>query len=693
MTRVRITALFLVFLAPAGAQTFERLSGTGLPDVTWAPAWGDYDRDGRLDLAAYSGSGRTELFRNRGDGTFEGVAGAAGISAVGRAHAWADFDGDGWLDLYVVVQNGPNHLYWNNRCGAFLEMAGPAGVAGSADTDFNASWADFNSDGLCDLYVTGIAGARLYRNLGDRSFADVTEETGVRGARDAFAPAWGDYDGNRRADLFLDHVQGADGRSRLFRNRGDGAFDEVGEAAGVSRANFPYGAGWADYDNDGWLDLFVAMQQVERNRLFRNRGNGAFDDVSATSGVRPSGRRSWGGVSWGDYDNDGWIDLAVGDLSGPDQLFRNLGDGRFADRSVEEGIDQTLPGSSLVLADPDGDGRLDLMSSGGGLYANRGAGGHWLAVRAIGNQSTKDALGTRILVTAGGRSFLREIQSGSSYAGQAGIPGLVHFGLGDAATVSRLEVRWPSGETTVLAGLAADREVTVIEAGPGNTRVGRDVRVDLTPSLAVVFSAVRAPGTTELSALQDTPPAPAGYELIPWDPEDAGSLGFRIETTAEVEGSVTLLVRAPAGGDEPALVQWQPDGSGQLLGSSPWCPAPGWLAGSAPGAGLFAVARPALPVSVRIEPEVLERSSFRKDAVVTAFVTLPPQVAPGDVDASAWVLSGARALSQHAAGERLVLKFLRRDLSIESGTEVTLVLSGRTTSGRALSGSDRVRVR
>lgn len=692
MTRLRLQALFLILLAPAGAQTFEPVSGTGLPEVSWAAAWGDYDRDGRLDLAAYSGTGRTELFRNRGDGTFEGVSDVAGISVVGRAHAWVDFDGDGWLDLYVVVQSGPNHLYWNNRCGAFLEVAGPAGVAGSPDIDFNASWSDFDSDGLADLYVTGNPGANLYRNLGDRTFADVTETAGVRGAGAAFSSVWGDYDDDRRSDLFLDHVFGSTGRSRLFRNRGDGAFDEVGEAAGVWPAHFPYGAGWADYDNDGRLDLFVAMQQLEKNRLFRNRGDGTFDDVSTTSGVRPAGRRSWGAVSWGDYDNDGWIDLAVGDLSGPDQLFRNLGDGTFADRSAQEGISQTLPGSSLVLADQDGDGRLDLMSSGGGLYANRGAGGHWLAVRAIGNQSTKDALGARVLVTAGGRTYLREVQSGAAYAGQAGVPGLVHFGLGGAATVSRLEVRWPSGATTALTGIAADREVTAIEAGPGNTRVGEDVRVDLTPWLAVVFSAVRAPGTTEVSAVQDGPPPPLGYQLVPWDPGNPGLPRFRIDTTAEVEGSVTLLVRTPAGADEPALVFWGSDGSGQLLGSSPWCPAPGWLAGTAPGVGLFAVARPALPVSIRIEPEVLERNSFRKDAVVTAFVTLPGGLAPGDVLASAWVLSGARVLSQNVAGGRLVLKFLRRDLSIDGAGDVTLELSGRTTSGRALSGRDRVRV-
>lgn len=701
---ISIVLFFALAGATARAQTFAPIDSPQLPSHAWGIAWGDYDRDGRADFVGrWFEPDRSRLFRNLGGFAFEEVTDRVGISAQGRAHAWADYDGDGWLDLYVVVQGGPNRLYRNERCGGFADVAIAAGVAGTADeSDFNAAWADHDGDGRADLYVTGMSGGRLFRNLGDGTFADVTLLAGIPGYDRAFSLAWGDANDDGLPDLFLTHIFGRS--NALYENLGSGAFRERAGEAGVADAALPYGPAWADYDGDGRLDLFVAMKLAGKSALFRNRGDGGFHDRSDAAGVRIPGRKTWGSASWGDFDLDGWIDLVAGDSGthpGPIQVFRNRGNGSFEYISDREGFTSgAVSGPSVLLGDADGDGAPDLYAGQGGLYANRGPRGAWLAVRLVGNRSTKDALGARVVVRAGGRAIVREISSGTGYATQDGAPGWAHFGLGAATRADSIEVRWPGGSRTVRADLALNRVLTLIEGPDGNTRTGRAVRVDLSSSVAIVFDAVTVEGSTVLSAAaaDGGPPPPVGYDPVEFEAvEGTLSSRFRITTTAETRGDAVLLVRMDSPLENLALVHWDESGVGSSESPLPTCVEPGWRAYRAPGPGLFALSLAPVSVTVRVEPETLEwfGSGERSgQAVVTAFVTLPSSTAVADIDPTSWRLAGAPVVRSTRAGEgRIVLHFLRRDLELPGASGSTLlVLEGRTLSGRGLVGSDRVRV-
>ncbi len=674
--RIPVAAsLFALFLsAAAPAQTFVADPAAGLPSG-WAMAWADYDRDGDLDVAGGFPGGT--LFRNLGDGTFLDVTIEEGLENGGRAHAWADYDGDGWLDLFVVL-GGANRLYRNLRCGGFVEVAPEAGLTGPIGSDFNAAWADYDGDGRPDLFLAFGTGL-LYRNLGDGTFVDVTVDAGLVGQPGdygLFTGVWGDYDDDRRPDLFITHVTGRP--CRLYHNRGDGAFDEVTFAAGVQRAFNPYGVGWGDYTGDGRLDLFASMQVRGANVLYANRGDGTFEFTGNTSGVRLPGRSGWGGAVWGDYDNDGWLDLLSADLRTGDLLFRNRGDGTFEERGALEGFAQRSS-TSAVLADADGDGDLDAFTSGSGFLRNVGGAGKSVSVRLLGNRSGKDGLGARVIASVGGRTIVREVSSGSAYAGQDGVPGTVHLGIGPAMKIDRLEVLWPAGATTVDWAVPSGTTATFVEPPPGNTLEGERRRVDLTAEVAVVFEVVAAEGTTVLGLDPDGPPAPPGWEVLS---------AFRLDTTADVRGET--WIEAAARDADVALLGWDAGGHAYPLEIAPVCPFPGRVAGVATGFVRFALARRPLPIDVRIEPETIERRSTRKDSIVTAFVTVPEGVEP---DPAAWRLAGAPAFRIHGGGRKLLLQFYRREMALPSvdGPHRFWVV-GRTRDGRNLAGSDVVRV-
>ncbi len=498
----------------------------------------DYDGDGLADLylvnagptPGYAGPPiRDALYRNLGDGKFRDVTAAAlpETGPYGMGVTFGDYDGDGDTDVYVT-QFGPNRLLANRGDGSFEDVTGRAGV-GDPRWSASAAFGDADGDGDLDLYVTNYVdftyanhkwcGDRqmgiqaychpdvydgvpdsLYLNRGDGTFVDASRERLAksddhwRREGKGLGVLFTDYDGDSRPDIY---VANDSTPNFLWHNLGAGRFEDRGlfaggafNADGKTEAGMGVAAG--DADRDGRLDLFVTNLDLETNTLYRNRGEGLFEDATFTSGVGPP---SWLLVGFGtafvDYDLDGWLDLVVANghiidnvaeirddmtWAQPSLLLRNRGGGTFAEVTRQAGTALATPAVSrgLAVADYDADGDPDLLltrnQGPAALLRNDGpAEGRWLGVHLVGSASGTDAYGTRLRVAAGGLDLVEEHRSASSYLSQS--EPACRFGLGRAARVEELEVRWPSGRSQRFHDLPVDRELVVVEEGA--PRAGR----------------------------------------------------------------------------------------------------------------------------------------------------------------------------------------------------------------------------
>jgi enediyne biosynthesis protein E4 len=484
----------------------------------------DYDNDGYQDLYVVNSAplpGFTvdvppinALYHNNGDGTFADVSGQAGVGdrGYGMGVCAGDYDNDGHTDLYVT-NFGPNVLYHNSGDGTFEDVTAHAGV-GDARVGSSAAFADWDADGDLDLYVGNYAkfsvetnkdcfqgetqvycdpaqydgdSGVFYRNHGDGTFADVTRQVGgYTEAGRQLGVVFGDYDNDGDVDLYVAN----DGMANfLFRNQGNGVFKEVGMVSGTAlneggRPEAGMGTDFGDYDNDGDLDIVVCNFQWESCRLFENDGSGFFSDATFGSQVgEPTLSVLTFGTDFFDYDNDGDLDLYMANghvndnaqvfdsaVSYPqrDQVFRNEGNGTFADVSDSSGpgLDLVMVGRGAAFGDYDNDGDIDVFVSNnnqrGVLLRNDGRGPtHWITLRMVGTVSNRDGIGARIKVTAGDLVQMEEVRSGSSYLSQNDLR--VHFGLGQRELIDRIEIRWPSGIAQVLERVPADQFLVIEE--------------------------------------------------------------------------------------------------------------------------------------------------------------------------------------------------------------------------------------
>jgi hypothetical protein len=501
--------------ASAARHVAETLSGGGVLF--------DADADGWLDVLLVDGGSPTEpavaararhrLFRNRGNGTFEDVSARAGLvgTGYGMGACAADYDGDGHVDLYLT-QLGPNALFHNNGDGTFSDRTRAAG-AGADTFSTSCAFSDVDADGDIDLFVAtyvdvsgpvktcGSPRVRtycrpdvfrglpelLFVNQGNGTFVEAGQRSGVGApAGKGLGVVAGDVDDDGRADLFVANDMTP---NLLQRNQGQGLFREAALTAGVAvagdgKVRGGMGTDLADYDGDGRLDLVVTNFEFEGHNLFRNLGDGVFADASYQSGVAVATLPFVGfGVALLDYDNDTDLDLAIanGHVLDNTSLVRassryeqrnlllvNDGGGFFRDARTAAGPGFALEKVSrgLVAGDVDNDGDLDLLVTNNGQSADllRNDGGHRrgaLSVRLVGRHSNRDGIGARVRASVGGRVQVREVKAGSSYLGQGDTR--VHVGLGGAAVVDRLEIRWPSGVTEVMAAVAGGQVVTVTE--------------------------------------------------------------------------------------------------------------------------------------------------------------------------------------------------------------------------------------
>ncbi len=493
-------------------------------------AFFDYNNDGYLDIyvvngADLSGKGVSPgnvLYRNNGNKSFTNISftnitrtAGVGNQGFGMGVCTADYDNNGYQDLYVT-NFGANVLYRNNNDGTFTNVTASAGVG---DTRWGSScaFADYDNDGDLDLYVAnyldltlvkqnmwcgrheegyrtychpdnyeGVADV-LYRNNGNGTFTNVTQAAGVSNPTGkGLGVVFADYDNDGDADIFVANDSTA---NFLYQNNGNGIFTEVGVLSGVAyngngQAEAGMGTDFADYDNDGLLDIFVTNFDFETNTLYRNQGGGFFVDTTALAGLGEDREPYMGwGTKLFDYDNDGDKDLFIvnGHLQDniqlysdatthgqSNQLFRNNGGSRFTEVTLDSGqnlLAKTV-GRGTAFGDYDNDGDTDIFIVNNGQEAMllRNDGGnrnHWLMVKTVGTKSNRDGIGARVKVVAGALTQVAEVRSGSSYLSEND-PRLL-FGLGSQAKVDQVEIRWPSGIVETFKNVAANQLLTLTE--------------------------------------------------------------------------------------------------------------------------------------------------------------------------------------------------------------------------------------
>lgn len=490
----------------------------------------DYDGDGYPDIFFVNGAPipslkkdgpqyENRLYHNNGDGTFSDVTDKAGVRGDGydMGVAVGDYDNDGRPDLYVVGVT-KNRLYHNNGDGTFTDVTDKAGVGG-ANYDGKkmwsvaAAWVDYNNDGLLDLFVTNyvkwevnkdpeclVAQVRnycspllykplpntLYRNNGDGTFTDVSAETGIaqhlgRGMGVAIA----DYDSDGYMDIF---VANDDSPNFLFHNIGGKRFEEVAVPSWVAynpdgKTVSGMGADFRDVNNDGRPDIWFTALPEELFPLFINQGDGEFEDSTTSSGL---GWATQNMAGWSnaivDLDNDGWKDLfaarsnvldpilgSVRSYKEPNAIFRNLGNGKFQDVSATAGAAFQIPAlhRGAAVGDLFNDGRMDVVVSvlngPAKLFRNTTiTTNHWMLLQLRGTTSNRMGIGAQIkLTTPDSAHQFNEVTTSVGYASSSDVR--VHFGLGDSKMAARIDISWPSGIRQTLLTVQGDRLVTVEE--------------------------------------------------------------------------------------------------------------------------------------------------------------------------------------------------------------------------------------
>ena len=493
----------------------------------------DYDNDGNIDLFFVNGTtlegfppGKeptSHLYRNRGNGTFEDVTAKAGLAIAGwgQGACAGDYDNDGYPDLYVTFW-GQNRLFHNRGNGTFEDVTSSAGlIAPGTKPRWGAGCAflDFDRDGLLDLFAAnyidfdlktapvpdsglcrykgvpvacgppGLNGGKnvLYRNKGHGVFEDVSEQSGITKAAGTYGLGVStlDFDNDGWIDLY---VANDSNPSTLYRNKRDGTFEDIAVPAGCAysqdgKPQAGMGLALGDYDRDGTIDIFKTNFAGDTSTLYANSGDGLCQDRTFASGIGLNTRWLGWGVGFLDLDLDGWLDLflvnghvypeveQIKTEAGYRQrkvVYRNLRNGRFEDVSERLGPPVTTPhaGRGAAFGDIDNDGDVDVAVNNvhepPNLYrldTSRTA--SWTELKLVGTTSNRSAIGARVRIVIGSTTLVREVRGGGSYYSQNDLR--VQAGLGDAARIDRVEVRWPNGNEEVWRDVPVKTIVTLTE--------------------------------------------------------------------------------------------------------------------------------------------------------------------------------------------------------------------------------------
>lgn len=505
--------------------TFETMAG--------GVALFDYDNDGLLDIFFTNGAAIpslektgaaywNRLFHNNGDGTFTDVTEKAGLHGSGYSMGVAagDYDNDGFVDLYITGVNS-NQLFHNSGDGTFTDMTTKAGVGGNIPGlgkawSVAAGWFDYNNDGRLDLFVVNylnysIATAKpcvqqghpaycspvdflgtpdiLYRNNGDGTFTDVSEESHISNyVGKGMGVAFADYDGDGFTDIF---VSNDTFENYLFHNNGDGSFQNAALAAGVAYsasggAIAGMGADFRDIDNDGKPDILETAMFGEGFPLYKNAGDGQFREIASSAGLAaPTSRLTGWGAGIFDFDNDGNKDLFTANsdildnamqlahrpFALPNRVFLNKNNLTFEDISSTAGKSFQVPAAhrGAAFGDLNNDGKVDVvvtaLNGPPEIWINRSSNAnHWIVLKLIGTKSNHDGLGTKVKITASSGTQYNSATTAVSYNSSS--DKRVHFGLGSATVIESIKLKWPSGVNQVLKNIKADQILTVREDVP-----------------------------------------------------------------------------------------------------------------------------------------------------------------------------------------------------------------------------------
>ncbi len=467
-------AILIVLLYPnLLCQTFTKITTGDIVNdqgQSHGSSWGDYDNDGDLDLFVANFNGENNfLYENNDDGTFTKITAGDIVndSSGSIGGSWGDFDNDGDLDLFVTNTGIVNNiLYENMGDGTFTQITSGVVVNDGGDS-FSSSWVDYDNDSDLDLFVTNGSDQNnfLYTNNGDGTF---TKNTMVVIANDggfSLACVWGDYDNDGDLDLFV--ANGSDQNNFLYVNNGDGSFTKITTGDIVNEAGYSRSCSWGDYDNDGDLDLFVA-NLIQDNFLYTNDGDGTFTKI--TTGEIVNDVSDSHGSSWGDYDNDSDLDLFVANFSEDNFLYSNNGDGTFTKITTGEIVNDGGNSRSAIWGDYNKDGYLDMfvandLPHNSFLYSNNGNINNWINIKCVGTTSNSNAIGTKLKIKANiNGTFiwqLREVSGLTGFASQNSFN--VEFGLGNGTIIDSLKIEWPSGIINYYANIMVNQFLTILE--------------------------------------------------------------------------------------------------------------------------------------------------------------------------------------------------------------------------------------
>jgi len=488
---LNVAMVFCAGISPA--QDFVKVAGSEVNNYTGASRsvnWIDYDNDNDLDLFITTGlqAGDDNLLYRNDNGTFIRILNQPLVHDLlpSDGSSWADYDNDGLPDLCVVNWYNKIKLLYHNEGAGYFTFQSSAVMCNDPSYSETCTWGDYDNDGFADLFVTNSAGSGhrnfLYKNVNGSGFVKI--DTGVVVNETAFSRGanWADIDNDRDLDLFV--CREGNQNDFLYKNNGGGYFTKVTNSPLTTSGGESWSCSWGDYDNDGDLDAVVANHLNQKNFLFRNEGNFTFTKITNDPLSNENGYNAVTG--WGDYDNDGDLDMFVSQAYVPPNFTIKLVNKLYKNMLIETGaaMFQKITSGELVndsgytygfaWGDYDNDGDLDIAcantfgeNQNNALYRNDlNNGNKWISIRCSGTVSNSSAIGAKVYIKASiNGNVIRQMQEVDGQSGYCGQNLILHFGLGNASVIDSLKVEWPSGVNQIFANVAVNQNVRIIENG------------------------------------------------------------------------------------------------------------------------------------------------------------------------------------------------------------------------------------
>lgn len=518
-----------VFGTPAAStQSYTDVTaamGISVPGLGSGAAWGDFDADGDPDLLVSKSGYPYGVYLYRNDGSvFTDVTAASGLGNEARNFAVGDYDNDGLDDVAFISFGYENTRLYHNLGGMqFQDVSVSAGIYGTYS--WRCSWSDYDDDGLLDLYLCGTT-SYLFRNLENGTFENMASTAGMQaGGRSC---AWLDYDNDGDEDCYV----GRTSTNLLYRNDGDGTFTEVGVSAGVADPWSTSGVCSGDYEGDGFFDLYSVNISSTSNRLYRNLGNGTFQEVTSSSGTADVGDGRT--ATFLDIDYDGLVDLFSSNHVNPNRLYRNNGNGTFSDIAPALNLTNPPDPFGTGFCDYDGDGDIDVFLAthfGNKLLRCDGVANHYVRVTLVGTDSNRNAMGAVVECQLRGLSSFQRVDGGHGMGDTDSRT--LGFGLGDYVGPFEITVHWPSGLVETYQGLSPDTHVVITEGQSTSTADEFTAAVDTELLLRVV----PVPSTGQCTVELLYPGGSVGIVIF-----DVAGRAVFLETLQSSEGRASLPI-------------------------------------------------------------------------------------------------------------------------------------------------------